>query len=145
MLPGLDRDSSPLTGFCNGDVINSNVNVKLFFKAGYDILSNDMIESEYYILSKLQDYDFIPHIICIKQIGRYMILFMERINAISLDMISLHDPRYEIGIRGALNILHKLYIERGFLHKDMHPNNIIIDNNKVYLIDFSSSYLSPTL
>lgn len=137
------HDPYTLTGFCDGDVIGHDISVKLFFKAGYDVETINMIESEHKILMELQDYDFIPSVICTKQMGRYYIIFMELIDAISLDSIQWDDPRYKIGIQDALNILHKLYIERGFLHKDMHPNNIMIGpDNKVYLIDFSSSYLS---
>lgn len=133
----------PLSGFCSGDVIGKDSSSKIFFKAGHDLETCKMIQSEYNILVQLQDYDFIPKIFCLKSIDRYLILFMENLDAVSLDNISKKDEQFELGIRGALTLLHKLYIEKGFLHRDMHPNNIMIDsNNKVYIIDFSYSYLS---
>jgi len=134
-----------LTGFCTGDDIEYEKSLKLFFKAGYDMETIEMVKCEHKILSELQDYDFVPHIVCTRQIKRYYILFMEQLDATSLDYIKWDDPQYKLGIQGTLDILYKLYTEKGFLHRDLDPNNIMINSdNKVYLIDFSSSYLSPT-
>lgn len=125
----------------------------LFAKIGYTKLQIEYIRDEFRILSHLQKYDFVPKIKFVKEINEnepedsdvpkhYYILFTEKINAISLDMIDQSDRRWKIGISGALDLLYKLYIETGFIHRDMHPNNIMIDkDDKVYIIDFERCYL----
>lgn len=136
-------DLGPITGFCDGAVFNSSM--KLFFKAGFDTGTTDMVKHEHNILTQLQCYDFIPRVVGVKEIGRYYFLFIERLNGISLDTIDCSDPRWKLGISKSLDLLLKLYRECGFLHKDMHTNNIFLDkNNKVYLLDFAFSYISSS-
>lgn len=135
-----------ITGYCHGSLITcleENVD-GLFFKAGTTVESKERINEEYRILEQLQNYDFVPRIKYFKEIGPYHILFLEKIEGISLDSISMADPRWKFGINTTLDMLHKLYREKGFLHLDMNPSNIMIDsNNKIYLLDFECSHLSP--
>lgn len=138
-----EYDCPLLTG-CR-DVLKSDGTTELiFFKAGYNTDTIQRVKHEHDILTQLQHYDFIPKILYTQDIGRYHILFLKHINGVSLDHISYNDERWHKGISNALDIMHKLYSECGFVHKDMHPNNIIIDiDGKVHLIDFEFSYLSP--
>ena len=128
-----------ITCYCHGYYDNICID-GLFAKIGYNEETISHVRDEYRILSKLQDYDFVPKIAFVKEIDepqKYFILFTQKINGASLDMIDQSDRRWKIGIIGALDLLYKLYIEAGFIHRDMHPNNIMVDeNDKVYIIDF---------
>ena len=138
--------SSAITGYCSGDVIGRDPSEKLFFRAGYASQSISEVMDEKDILSKLQCYDFVPRIICLKAIGRYIILFTECIEGSALDDLSSNDPRLSQGVIEALMLLYTLYDDIGFTHGDMGLNNIMIDeNDKIYLIDFTESRIPPTI
>lgn len=114
----------------------------IFFRIDND---TGFVEDEYEILSKLQEYDFVPKIISLSNIGSHKVLFTECINGVSLEEIDANNSRWKKGVAGALDILHKLYIEKGFLHGDLALSNIMIDNNdKVYIIDFEGSSINTS-
>lgn len=132
----------PITGFCSGSVIEQDSIPKIFFRAGFDNITSPKVENEYDILSKLQVYDFVPRILCFKEMGRYKVLFIGVIDGISLDILTDAHPQFEYALKEGLKLVHRLYCELGFLHKDLHPGNIMLDHkSKVYLIDFTQSII----
>jgi len=126
-----------ITGYCYEPNLCVGHTCPIFFRIDN---YGGSVENEYEILSKLQEYDFVPKIISLSNIGSHKVLFTECIDGVSLDEIDVNNPRWKKGISGALDILYKLYIEKGFLHEDLCPSNIMIDNNdKIYIIDFEGS------
>lgn len=127
-----------LTGSCSGDVIGRDG--KMFFRAGYYQKSIDAVKREHVILMQLQKYDFVPRVYCLKEFGRYTVIFTELIKAVDLDKLQHNDRRFKYGIKEGFKLTHRLYYDLGFVHRDLHAGNILIDeNDKVYLIDFTES------
>lgn len=130
---------STITGYCYEPTLCTGYSCPIFFRTDY---YDGSVQTEYEVLSQLQEYDFVPKIIAISNIESHKVLFTGCIDGVSLDYMEIDDPKWKDGIIGALNILHKLYIEKGFLHGDMAVNNIMIDkDDKVYIIDFEGSVL----
>lgn len=131
----------PITCYAHGYYKDRYID-GLFLKMGYDEHTVKRVKEEYDILCKLQMYDFIPKVSFISEEGRYYFLFMEKIDGISLDKIPKTDERWKTGICSSLDLLYQLYTEKGFIHRDIHPGNIMIDNhNKVYIIDLEYCHL----
>lgn len=136
------RYETTITGFCYDSGLCAGRSAPIFFRAGHNPETIEKVKREHKILSELQDYDFVPRIISLREINQYCILFTECIHGVSLDTIPMSDPRWKIGIMGLMEILYTLYIEKSFVHNDLDPNNIMVDNNnKVYIIDFECSSL----
>lgn len=126
-----------ITGICNK--FDKNV----FFKASKYHYDKEKLHNEYLVMSKLQDYDFVPKVIGQEEYNKYYIIYTEIIDAVSLDLLETNDSKFKIGLINVCQLLKKLFIEKGFNHNDMHTNNIMIDiNNEVYIIDFEYSKLN---
>lgn len=119
------------------DAINVD---ELFFKAGVSDFGITQVSHEFEILSKLQTSDFISKITFTKIIGKFYILFLQRIDGISINVLDASDERRKNGIIYAMCLLQRLYKDKGLTHGDLGANNIMIDNsNKIYIIDFEYS------
>lgn len=133
-----------ITGWCAGDIIGMKKEV--FFRAAVAEGIQDVL-NEYNILTQLQCYDFVPRVYCVRDIGRYTILFTEKIDGVDLDSLRpINLSKVKYAIKQSVRLLYNLYCELGFVHRDLHFGNILIDNNdKVYIIDFTSSEIPSTL
>lgn len=132
-----------ITGFCSGVVIGNPSLSTVFFRMGTKPEVIDEINREYDILSKLQQYDCVPRLYCLKQIGRYTILFTEFIEGTVLEALNNDEIKFKAGVKETLRLAYKLYSEIGFSHCDLHLENIMVTpQGKVYFIDFPSSVIS---
>lgn len=131
----LKDEPSVLEGFCEYE------STKCFFKAGYDHDTIQNVQHEYDILSKLQQYEFVPKILELKQINQYLIMFIEPLKGNALNNYDTNSTTFINGAKKSLDLLYQLYIEQGFYHRDMHPCNVFIHDDQVYLANMYYSYL----
>lgn len=149
----LHNDLDTINGSCSGAVIGRDPETRLFFRAGFEEYTIKHIQNEYNILTKLKCYDFIPRLVDLRVmdgipghsgLGKYTIIFSEFILGVTLDKIP-NTPEYEKGIKWTLRLVHRLYSEIGFVHKDLHTNNMTLTpNGNIYLTQFATSSIPTT-
>lgn len=151
-----DQSYDIISGFTNGQIVGCQGDI--FFKAAFPFpVYRSMTEysMEYHYvnciyneekcLELLSEYDFIPQLICRKKYTNYIVVFMKIIDGTSLDKLSINNPVWKLAVSQAFEYLIKLYKEKQFVHGDMDPNNIMINNNgDVYIIDFSTGSFDYT-
>lgn len=110
---------------------------KFILKKYYNSTKNLMIaDNEMNILEQISDLDYVPKIIkeYIDNRGRYILLNKIEGRTLSdiyvINKIRAYDQIYE-----KVQELHK----RNIYHNDIKEDNILLQNNKIYLIDFALS------
>lgn len=132
-----------ITGFCSGAVIGNPSLSTVFFRMGTKPEVIAEINREFDILSKLQQYDCVPRLYCLKQIGQYTVLFTEFIEGTVLEALINDEIKFKAGVKETLRLAYKLYSEIGFSHCDLHLENIMVTpQGKVYFVDFPTSVIS---
>lgn len=110
---------------------------KVIIKLNYDKLSKLLLENEIriYLFLQKKKISYIPKIKSIDSICQQLYIIMEyKENNLSNCKITINIIEQCLNI---LKSLHQLHI----VHRDIKPENFLIDNNKLYIIDFGLSGL----
>ncbi len=120
------------------EVYINKENLRLIVKRIYPIDSEELLKR----IQDLSD-NHLPKIYRIEVLGDKIVTYAEYIHGVTLqelidtgkfiDSYQLHN--YSLQIIECLSNLHS----KNIIHKDIKPSNIIIDNDKLYLIDFDIS------
>lgn len=109
-----------------------------FFKIGISYLQKSNLLNEYTNLIKLQEYDFIPKVHKCEDDGKFFTLILEPINGTRLDKIDRDSNVWKNAIIGTLELMYQLWSEKQFVHFNMSEYSIVVNEDKIYLTDFSS-------
>lgn len=109
----------------------------VIIKLNYDKLSKILLENEIriYIFLQKKKFPYIPSIKYIDNIGEQIYIIMDyKEHNLCKQKITINIIEQCLCI---LKSLHSLHI----VHRDIKPENFLIDNNKLYIIDFGLSGL----
>lgn len=129
-------------------LVNNNLDNKQYIvKALYKNILKDYMLKQYYkevdILKKINN-EYIPKFYEVIETSEWLYIVLDYIEGINLERYTLENNIVE---NEALLLFEKLtnivnYLHTGFdrpiIHRDIKPNNIIINDNKLYLTDFGS-------